>query len=251
METGKQQREELRRLMREKMAARSAIPSSEMPQISSNQTNDSSNHFMKISSSGKVTCTICPGITIKSWTTHQFSAEHKRHVKAHRTIRTSPATTTNITKVVEKIRPIEKSTAPPKEPPKSILKNPLVKQQQSATNEQEAKQSQENPEKLKTTSMETSLPSEELPLKGIPTSAERSVDEMPEGVTDEMKADVGGVTSTLPEGFFDDPRLDAKARNQEYKDPQDIEWEKYQKALREEENKSEQVYQFIYRINYD
>uniref|UniRef100_A0A182PYH7 ZNF380 coiled-coil domain-containing protein n=1 Tax=Anopheles epiroticus TaxID=199890 RepID=A0A182PYH7_9DIPT len=50
--------------------------------------------------------------------------------------------------------------------------------------------------------------------------------------------DAGSTTNApdeekLPEGFFDDPKMDAKARNQEYKDPNDEEWEKFQKEIKE------------------
>ena len=38
----------------------------------------------------------------------------------------------------------------------------------------------------------------------------------------------------LPEGFFDDPKMDAKARNVEYKDPMTEEWEKFQKSIAKE-----------------
>lgn len=36
----------------------------------------------------------------------------------------------------------------------------------------------------------------------------------------------------LPEGFFDDPIKDAKARNLDYKDPVEEEWEKFQKEIK-------------------
>ncbi|XP_058059687.1 zinc finger protein 830 [Anopheles bellator] len=42
----------------------------------------------------------------------------------------------------------------------------------------------------------------------------------------------------LPEGFFDDPKMDAKARNQEYKDPNDEEWDRFQKEIKEATNVS-------------
>lgn len=45
----------------------------------------------------------------------------------------------------------------------------------------------------------------------------------------------------LPEGFFDDPLLDAKARNVEYKDPIEEEWEKFQKEMKEETTVSAQI----------
>lgn len=37
---------------------------------------------------------------------------------------------------------------------------------------------------------------------------------------------------TLPEGFFDDPIKDAKARHSEYKDPVEEEWEKFQQEIK-------------------
>ena len=40
----------------------------------------------------------------------------------------------------------------------------------------------------------------------------------------------------LPEGFFDDPKLDAKARKVEYKDPMTEEWEKFQKTIQKEDD---------------
>ncbi|XP_020899673.1 zinc finger protein 830 [Exaiptasia diaphana] len=43
----------------------------------------------------------------------------------------------------------------------------------------------------------------------------------------------------LPEGFFDDPKLDAKARHIEYKDPVELEWEKFQKEIQMENQVSE------------
>lgn len=37
--------------------------------------------------------------------------------------------------------------------------------------------------------------------------------------------------SHLPEGFFDDPVVDARARGKEYKNPEDIEWEAFKKEI--------------------
>lgn len=45
----------------------------------------------------------------------------------------------------------------------------------------------------------------------------------------------------LPEGFFDDPKLDAKARNLEYKDPVEEEWERFQKEIKEVDHKSAEI----------
>lgn len=38
---------------------------------------------------------------------------------------------------------------------------------------------------------------------------------------------------TLPEGFFDDPVKDAKARHSEYRNPVEEEWEKFQQQIKE------------------
>ncbi|KAL7286822.1 hypothetical protein TKK_0018966 [Trichogramma kaykai] len=45
-------------------------------------------------------------------------------------------------------------------------------------------------------------------------------------------------STNLPEGFFDDPKMDAKARHVEYKDPKEEEWEKFQKEIKEQEEQS-------------
>lgn len=45
----------------------------------------------------------------------------------------------------------------------------------------------------------------------------------------------------LPEGFFDDPKKDAKVRNLEYKDPQEEEWLKFQKEIKEETSLSLEI----------
>jgi len=44
--------------------------------------------------------------------------------------------------------------------------------------------------------------------------------------------------SQLPPGFFDDPKEDAKARGLEWRDPEEIEWEKFVKEIAGEEVKS-------------
>lgn len=55
-------------------------------------------------------------------------------------------------------------------------------------------------------------------------------------VVDELQKD-----ETLPEGFFDDPVKDAKARNSEYKNPVEEEWEKFQQEIKEASNYSNAI----------
>lgn len=52
----------------------------------------------------------------------------------------------------------------------------------------------------------------------------------------------------IPEGFFDDPKLDAKARKVEYKDPMNEEWEKFQKTIQKEDDVS-MPYHVTYEAN--
>lgn len=47
--------------------------------------------------------------------------------------------------------------------------------------------------------------------------------------------------AALPEGFFDDPVKDAKARQTEYKDPVQEEWEKFQVEIKEASNFSNAI----------
>ncbi|RZF40727.1 hypothetical protein LSTR_LSTR008676 [Laodelphax striatellus] len=51
-------------------------------------------------------------------------------------------------------------------------------------------------------------------------------------------------TPEIPEGFFDDPVLDAKARNIEYKDPIQEEWDRFQKEIKEENTVSAQIIEY-------
>ncbi|KAH0568838.1 hypothetical protein KQX54_021534 [Cotesia glomerata] len=48
-------------------------------------------------------------------------------------------------------------------------------------------------------------------------------------------------SAALPEGFFDDPILDAKVRNVEYKNPVEEEWDRYLKEIKEETTQSAQI----------
>ncbi|ELU02131.1 hypothetical protein CAPTEDRAFT_26823, partial [Capitella teleta] len=51
------------------------------------------------------------------------------------------------------------------------------------------------------------------------------------------------MSEKIPEGFFDDPKKDAKAREIEYKDKMDVEWDLFQRAMQEENHVSEAIIQ--------
>eukprot|EP00116_Pleurobrachia_bachei_P006265 sb/3466527/ len=58
-----------------------------------------------------------------------------------------------------------------------------------------------------------------------------------EGITEPGDAGEGSnkPTTALPDGFFDDAKADAKARKVEYKDPAEVEWEKFQSEMEAED----------------
>jgi zinc finger protein 830 len=43
-------------------------------------------------------------------------------------------------------------------------------------------------------------------------------------------------TSALPEGFFDDPQLDARMRKVEYVDKMEVEWDAFTREMKQETN---------------
>ena len=51
--------------------------------------------------------------------------------------------------------------------------------------------------------------------------------------TKKKKEEEIDMTSELPAGFFDDPKLDAKARNIEYVDPMEKELQEFQKVMQQ------------------
>lgn len=247
------------------VASSSLMPTSQPPKSNgANEDTAQNSPFSKVTSSGKIVCIICPGVTIKSWKIHQLSAEHKRNIKAHH--RTSQATSVALSgKQPEQSKAprVEKeppAVALPKEPPRSILKNPLAKTAQPDIKKLEQARHQDAKEvdvksiessgqsvangNASASSVNTGLVSPSLKRRaptGSDIDAPEAKQEKLEASSQDQTGAGAGAASALPEGFFDDPRLDAKARNLEYRDPQDIEWDRYQKALREEETKSEQV----------
>lgn len=68
------------------------------------------------------------------------------------------------------------------------------------------------------------------------TDATTAADHVDEAMDIEQQKD-----ETIPEGFFDDPIKDAKARHIDYKDPTELEWEKFQQEIKEAANFSNAI----------
>jgi len=81
-------------------------------------------------------------------------------------------------------------------------------------------------------SSSTPKPSHSKKTENEDTPATINDNEVTTATIDESAPDEDG--GTLPEGFFDDPKLDAKARNVQYVDHNEEEWEKFQKEIGDE-----------------
>ncbi|XP_066150998.1 zinc finger protein 830 [Euwallacea fornicatus] len=172
---------------------------------------------------GQLTCILCKTI-VKSeavWVVHINAKQHKENIELAKKLKEK---TNNFT------TPLKRPLTPPlpdipEKKIKGILKNALTKpttinSQQSKVTEDTAIQS------LSTIKLNVPLGAIRQNSKNIPPS------ENPEEP---------GSSNSLPEGFFDDPIMDAKARNQEYKDPLEVEWDKFLKEMKVIENESEAI----------
>jgi len=109
------------------------------------------------------------------------------------------------------------------QPKKSILKS-------SSVSTYKYNPPQYQPKSYDTSSQsETKTKSESIESKDTQSTSNSS--KVPK-VTEEIVPDEEA--GAIPEGFFDDPRLDAKARNVQYVDHNEEEWEKFQKEISDE-----------------
>ena len=152
------------------------------------------------------------------WSVHINSKQHRENVELAKKLKER---TNNFT------TPLKRPLTPPMEVPEKKLKGILKNANTTSKNEDAAP-----------TNDKTDLPDDFFDSKlklGPPIlPVQKPTSNMMEVDHDPLKE----ATETLPEGFFDDPKLDAKARNQEYKDPKEEEWEKFLKEIREADNKS-------------
>ncbi|CAG0895719.1 unnamed protein product [Cyprideis torosa] len=186
----------------------------------------------KYNETGQLSCVVC-NIPVKSelvWTAHingKFHRETVAKLKARQQgtpAGNAPESTAKAMKRKEQPPPV---TSPPKKP-KSILKNPLPLK--VVEEPQKLPTSKENPtekEKGSISELEAKRNVKPVSASSVPQSS-AIVNQEGEGEMDEPK-----VVEGLPEGFFDNPVLDAKARKVEYVDPLDEEYAQFQKEISE------------------
>ncbi|XP_041764051.1 zinc finger protein 830 [Anopheles merus] len=229
----KYSQQDLRRIMSETKAAKQQQSDSELKRVES--------PLAKYNDAGQLMCVLCRSIVRSAavWKVHIHSKQHKENNELAKKLKDSSA--------VDSVEPrnapnvnLKRTGGPdtgvdtvPVKKIKGILKN---SSQTGAT--QDALPHDFFDDAANSANVPSSIRKDLVNIK-LPEKHRGQVAEPME--LDHTEKDVGGSLimvdeEKLPEGFFDDPKMDAKARNQEYKDPNDEEWEKFQKEIKEATN---------------
>ncbi|XP_067680900.1 zinc finger protein 830-like [Haliotis asinina] len=226
-------KDELRRLMKQK-------------QTSLKSSNRIEHPHAKYNSLNQLVCTVC-NTTIKSdllWAAHIQSRLHKEYVAAKLVV--GPAVPASIKRSIphsdsgashsKKLKsqngsPVKQSGLPAdffdKSSPKSGPQSNSLLADYGSSSEEDSDGADEGAGRSARQGPGV-LPSDFFD-KGSKPSGD-AVEEKPKTMAD-----------ILPEGFFDDPKMDAKVRKVEYKDKMEEEWEQFQRAMKEESHVSENI----------
>lgn len=190
-----------------------------------------------------MTCILCKTVVRSEdvWKVHVNAKQHKQNIELAKQLKEK---TNNFTQATKRPASSPTASAVPEKIPRGILKNattktttattvaaaPAASQSKSSDNELPADFFDAKPAQgtsyFQATLQKTNIRHD---LVNIKRAADGATDAMD---VDETKDD------ELPEGFFDDPVKDAKARNMDYKDPVEEEWEKFQQEIKEAANQS-------------
>lgn len=183
------------------------------------------NPLAKYNDAGQLTCVLCKTVVRSEnvWHVHINAKQHKENVIVAKQLKLQ---TNNFT-VPVKNQPLKRlTTSPSNDIPqkkiKGILKNapPVVNDVPS--------------DFFETKNIVESAPGASMFHNEEIIRPPLKIEQAPE-ILDNQEVRKGNIDEQpIPEGFFDDPVLDAKARNIEYKDPIEEEWDKFQKEMRDE-----------------
>jgi zinc finger protein 830 len=221
----KPSQQELRRLMQEQKQHRS----------SENVEEKIDSPLAKFEN-GQWHCVLCKSVVRSAgvWKVHINGKQHKENLAIAKQLKekiekqSKPETPEErLAKLKRSAEVLRSESEVPEKKVKGILKNSGASQYQPTS-----------------TILVKNTKSEETPPQNGSTSSElpqdffesNSTNSKPSEVAVEEKSD-----DPLPEGFFDDPKKDAKVRHQEYKDPTEAEWEKFQKEIKEAEAESTNI----------
>lgn len=173
--------------------------------------------FAKYDNNGQLSCQLCKKpIKEAVWKIHVNSKQHKDNLAHAKELKQKLETSSKKPTMQERVAAMKEGTKL-----KGILKNSSNSSQIPQIDVSEA------PEPVASS---VTLPKDFFDSK---TNESTQVDQRANAV---MLVD-----DALPEGFFDDPRKDAKARNLEYKDPVEEEWDRFRKEIKEAEVKSTNI----------
>lgn len=181
----------------------------------------------KYTDSGQLICILCKTIVRSEavWNIHLSSKTHKENIILAKKAHNEP--TTPLHNFKRPSSPADGDSSNKKL--KSILKNGAPSKSQLPD---------DFFDKTTSTAGKISGPTKREVVNDVAEESEKSEDvEMSDDKDDEKDPS----QAPLPEGFFDDPIMDAKVRNVEYKDPIEEEWEKFQKEIKEEAAQSAQI----------
>ncbi|KAK9878935.1 hypothetical protein WA026_003757 [Henosepilachna vigintioctopunctata] len=179
----------------------------------------------KYNEQGQLLCILCKSIVRSEavWKVHVNAKQHKDNIELAKKLKEK---TNNFTTPLK--RPLTPPHDIPSKKPKSILKNATKSGQCSESSEVDTVADEKG-----------GLPSDFFDKSGGEDKKnEQSAGKIPSFPKKESIQMQEDPSESLPEGFFDDPKLDAKARNLEYKDPIQEEWERFQKEIRDAEGES-------------
>lgn len=184
----------------------------------------------KYTDSGQLMCILCKSIVRNEtvWPVHLNSKIHKENITLAKTTKLETESATRTSNVLSFKRPFSPSQDVVNKKIKIILKNSNSKEIQSKSI-LPTDFFHNNLKQVNSISMQK-LESKESTV---------NVADMHLEAEEEKIKDTN--LTVLPEGFFDDPVMDAKVRNVEYKDPIEEEWEKFQKEIKEETAQSAQI----------
>jgi len=168
---------------------------------------------------GQLTCVLCQSVVRSEavWPVHINSKQHRDKVEQAKKLKEK---TNNFT------TPLKRPLTPPIEVSnkklKGILKNAPPRSNEAAVGA-------------------SGVPVDffdDSSKNKIITKTQQQSDAKEDKPEEKMDVDIQENGTTIPEGFFDDPKQDAKARHIDYKDPIEEEWERFQKAIRDADNES-------------
>lgn len=246
---------DLRRLMSEQKAKNAPVKTN---------TTKIQSPLAKYNDLGQLMCVLCKTIVRSEdvWKVHINAKQHKQNVElAKKTIGSGTTATmpemetasASVSSAVKRMGPPPVPEIPAKKP-KSILKNSSNQGASDASQKIAGATNHSSAEKnvLPDNFFDTPIRSNSTGGSGgfyettlIKTSIKTNLVNIKRNTDADKMDETGGIASatdqqqqqppkdeTLPEGFFDDPIKDAKARHLEYKDPVEEEWEKFQQEIK-------------------